>query len=207
MKTLTVSSQGFELNFLVPETCDEYNSLAPKRQNPVLEDAIMNVLYRNVFNKFRDQLVSKLEEVTGVKRINSGTEEDPVWESDGKYMKRTIAEVAKVRGLNPAAKATRETLLAEWTPMAQGILSNIKFDPSERESTGGTPSVAKQYTAWAMQAVEQDGGTKIAGLLAKFVGPVNLSGNKEEDVKTIARAIAANEKRKRDLASQQGYQG
>lgn len=206
MKTVVVSSQGFELNYSVPDTCEEYNRLAPKRENPVLEDAVSNVLYRNVLNKFRDQLVTKLEEVTGVARINSGTEDEPVWESEGKYMKRVIVEVAKQRGLDPAAKATRELLLAEWTPTAQAILAGIKFDPSEREATGGQPSLAKTYINWASQAVQADGGAKLAGLLGKVLGTtITLVGDPAADVQTLARAIATNEKRKRDAANQGGY--
>jgi hypothetical protein len=206
MRQITVSSQGFELNYNVPADVEEYNKLAPKRENAVLEDAVMNVLYRNVLNKFRDKLVAKLEEVTGVARINSGTEDDPVWESEGKYMKRIVIEVAKQRGLDPAAKATRETLLAEWTPIAQSIISGIAFDPSEREATGGTPSLAKAYLNWAAQAVAGDGGSKLATLLGKVLGTtITLTGDKDADIKVLAQAISTNEKRKRDAANAGGY--
>lgn len=202
MKSVTVSSQGFELNYSVPATIEEYNSLAPKRDNPVLEDAVQNILYRNVFNKFRDALVTKLEEISGVARINSGSEDEPKWESEGKYMRRMMAEVAVKRNLDPAAKSTRDTLLAEWTPLAQEILSAIKFDPAERESTGSAPTIAKTYLAWATQAVTADGGSKLAGLLAKALSnPVPLTGDKDTDISTLAKAIAANEKRKRDAAA------
>ena len=57
MKRIPVNSLGFELTRAVPDSIEEYNALAPKRDNPVLEDATANILYRSTFAKFRDALV------------------------------------------------------------------------------------------------------------------------------------------------------
>jgi hypothetical protein len=203
-----VSSQGFELNWLVPESTSEYDSLAPKRTQPCLEDAILSTWYRNGANKFRDALCEHVEKVTKVTRINSGTEEKPDWEKEGVYLKRAFAEYAKARGLDPAAKTTRDTILAELTPEAQKILDGIRFDPSEREATGGGPALAKTYIEWAKIAVKKDGGVRLAALLGKALNTTvtlpaaGTSGDAEKDaepvVTALAKVIAANEKRKRD---------
>lgn len=202
MKTITVNSQGFEMSWQVPETIAEYNSLAPKRVEPALEDGISLIFLHSAATKFRDKLSDKLGEITGVKRVVTDDDE----ETQGKHIKRVLVEVAKARGLDPAAKATREALFAEWQPTAQRIMSSIAFDPSEREATGGTPKLAKQYTEWATKAVLTDGGEKLASLLGKVLNiTVDLSGTNEEKVVALAKAIAANEKRKRDQAAQKEY--
>jgi hypothetical protein len=200
VRNITVNSQGFELSWSVPETEDEYNRLAPKRLKPCLEDAIMNTWYRNGANKFRDGLCEYLEDTTGVERLNTGTEEKPVWETESKYIRRVIVSVAQQRGLDPAAKATTETLIAEWTPAAQKILSGIAFDPSEREPSERVAPLAKTYIAWADKAVQMDNGVRLAGLLAKVLGvSITLGTDPAANVKTLARAIATNEARKRAL--------
>lgn len=202
MKPITVNSQGFELTWKVPETIEEYNGLAPKRANAVLEDGISLIFLHSAATTFRDKLSDKLGEITGIKRVE--TDDDS--ETQGKHIKRLFVEVAKQRGLDPAAKATKEALVAEWTPIAQAIMSAIAFDPSEREATGGTPKLAKQYTEWATKAVLADGGARLAGLLGKVLNvTVDLSGSNEDKVVALAKAIAANEKRKRDLAANKDY--
>ncbi len=204
MVTQKVKSLGFELTMLVPGTVDEYNGLAPKRTNAALEDAIASTVYRNVLNKLRDKALDALEKHTGVARINHGTEDDPQWEKEGVYFKRLIATVAQQRGIDPAAEATKTTLIAEWTPIVQGILDTIKFDPSERESTGGGSNlVAKKYIAWAKEAVQKGNHVRMAQLLAKALNrPVDLVGDTDKgdesaDVKTLARAISDREAAKR----------
>lgn len=188
-----VSSQGFELDYLVPGSTEEYNALAPKRDNPVLEDAVQNTLYRNVLNVFRDGLVTKLEEVTKVTRINNGTEEKPVWESEGKYIKRVIATVAGQRGLDQAAKATADTLLAEWQPLAQEIMSAIPFDPSERESTGGGSLIGKNDLKMATEAIDKGKGQALASMLStileKTIVFVGTPESKDADIKSLALGL------------------
>jgi hypothetical protein len=204
-----VSSQGYELDWNVPQTEQEYDSLAPKRTKPCLEDAILSTWYRGGANKFRDALCTHIEKVTGVARINSGTEEKPEWEKEGVYLKRAFAEYAKARGMDPAAKATRDTIIAETSAEAQKILDGIPFDPSERESTGTGPSLAKTYIEWAKLAYKKDGGTRMADLLGKALNTTitlpaaGTSGDADKDaepvITALAKAISANEKRKRDI--------
>lgn len=200
MITRKVSTMDFELDILVPGSIEEYNSLAPKRDNPVLEDAILNIVYRGILNKFRDEFLDRLEKVTGVARGNSGTEDEPVWEKPAPYYARVKATVAQQRGLDPAAKATNDALIAEWTPLAQEVISTFKFNPAEREATGGTPSLSKKYRKWAEEAFERGVAQKVAAALTAKGYPVEFSGDKEKDIVALARAITANEKAKAEAA-------
>lgn len=203
-----VSSQGFSLLWSVPASTTEYNSLAPKRANAVLEDAIFSTWYRNGANKFRDALCEAVEKATGVARINSGTEKEPKWEQEGKYLKRVWVEVATQRGQDPTADGVIEAIRDEYATQAQSILDKIVFDPSEKEATGGTPALAKTYIAWATEAIKKDGGAKLSGLLSNVLNTSitlpapgtsgDFDADNAEGIKVLATAIAANEKRKRD---------
>ncbi len=206
MRKLLVSSQGWEFSINAPETVEEYNGLAPKRLNPCLEDAIFNTWYRNGAPRFRDALCTYLEGVTGVARINSGTEEKPEWEKEGAFRKRAIATALQAAGKDPNLKANQDAFVAEHQVAIQGLADAIAFDPSEREATGGSPTIAKTYTAWATMGVDKDGGKELAGLLGTCLGrTITLTGTREMDILVLAKAIAENEKRKRDAMAATGY--
>ena len=207
MRKQKVSTSGWELDWNVPENEQEYNSLAPKRIEPMREDAVNNTWYRSGAPKLRDGLCEYLERVTGVVRTNAGTDDKPDWEKEGAFIKRSIAEYLKAQNLDPASKANTETFRAQHQAQVQAILDGIAFDPSERESTGTGPSIAKTYTAWAAQAVTKDGGKHLAELLGVALNaPVTLTGDAAADTVTLAKAIALNEKKKRE-ASENEYTG
>jgi hypothetical protein len=180
MNRITVNTLGFDLTREVPSTIEEYKALAPKRTNPVLEDAVNNILYRDTFADFRDRFVTKLEESTGVKRINHGTEEEPQMESEAKYLKRLIAE--KV-----AAGAKETELRASWLPIAQAEMDASSFDVAERESKGGSNLVGKRDIALAKQVITDGKADAIAAKLATILGC-----DVPTDEKSLARAIADN---------------
>lgn len=222
MTNKTVSSQGFELSFPVPDSVEEYNNLAPKRSNPCLEDAVQNTLYRSVFNRFRDRLCEALEKYSKLERVNSGTKEEPKYEAEGVYIRKVLAHLATARGLDPAAKATKDQLIKELTPLAQTVLTGgsaqftndkgepetvtypaIKFDPTEREPGSG-PAIAKTYLSWAEEAIKGGKAEHLAGLLSKAINePVAITGDAEADKQTLAKAIAQREKIKRDEQARQ----
>ena len=56
MVSYEVNTLGINYSVQVPASVDEYNKLAPKRSNPVLEDAIDNVWYRGGAAEARDTL-------------------------------------------------------------------------------------------------------------------------------------------------------
>jgi len=188
-----------DLTYSVPSTIEEYNALDPKRDNPVLEDAIDNCMKHKVLGKFRSDLLDTLETQFQIERINEGTDKHPKWETDGNFMARLAAEVLKTRGKDPSDAASQSEFASELRATAQKVLNAVTFNVAAREATGGTPALAKTYLAWAEQAVAADGGAKLAGLLGKVLNVViTLTGDKS-DVETLARAIASNEKRKRDI--------
>lgn len=211
MQTIQVSSLGFnDLTFLVPATIEEYNALAPKRNNPVLEDACDNIMKHKVLgqfrNKFLDFIEEKFKDVPGSARINSGTEKTPKWEGDMPYWNRLIALVLTHRGLDASKPENVAALVTELKADAQRILNEQKFNVAEREVTGGVPTPAKTYVAWAKEAVEKGTQNRMLDLLNGKLGTNHafVEGDtdevKEQNITTLARAIAAYEKKKREDA-------
>lgn len=177
MNRIEVSTLGFNLTKDVPSTNDEYNALAPKRDNPVLEDAVANILYRNTFASFRGSMLDLLEKETGITRNNSGTEEEPQFESDGKLIKRMIA----------ASGSTKEAFVAQYQSLAQSTMDAAPFNPAERENKGTTNLVGKRDLATAQDAIDKGLAEKLAGLLGR-----KLSREVAADVKSLATAIKDN---------------
>ena len=177
MNRITVSTLGFELTREVPATTDEYNALAPKRTNPVLEDAIDNILYRNTFAAFRSSLLDKLEVSTGIARINHGTPEEPQWESDGRLFKRMVAQSG---GTDVAFRAAHQV-------EAQTEMDAAPFSPAEREGGGGGGNlVGKRDLANAEQMIKDGKAGQVASKLGTLLNhPVDGT-----DAKNLARALA-----------------
>lgn len=208
MKSVQVNSLGFDLVKSVPESIEEYDSLA-KRQGACLDDAINSTLYRGTFAMFRDLFLhgqeadeangitafEGVESITGIERktkeVKSGDKTTTVYdETEGNYWKRVIAE--KFGGDADKAKA-------EFAAVAQEAMNRAEFDPSiaERKSSG-PKTVAKQYVSIATDAVNAGKGQKLADMLAAHLGrAISLTGNNEDDIKILARAIADREAQKR----------
>lgn len=188
MIAIKVYPAGFELNHSVPSSVEEYNSLAPARNNPVLEDAILNIEYRSIFPKFRDALCDVVEKETGIKRrtktVGEGEKAKQVPdEAEGKYLNRVKAEL----GLEDA------DFVAKFQDAAQGIMDGLKFDPSVAEREGGEgPKIGKNDLKLAKELLAKGGDepTRVAGLLgAKLNRKVEVVGDAEADEKMLARAF------------------
>ena len=208
MQTISVSSLLFtDLTKSVPSTIDEYNALAPKRTNPILEDAVDNIMKHKVLsqfrNKFLDFVEEKFKDIEGSARQNFGTEDRPRWEADMPYINRLQALVLKSRGEDPTNAAAQATFVTELRADAQRILDEVPFNVAEREPSSVSPSVSKTHTTWAKEAVESGKAEALLGLLNQKLGTAYvLVGDSEKDVETVAKAIAANEKAKRLAAEQ-----
>jgi hypothetical protein len=184
-----VSTAGFTLTKEVPGSVEEYNSLAPKRVNAVLEDAVANTLYRAVFAGFRADLADAIATDSGIARKTKKVGEKEVFdESEGKYLARVQAEL----GLDDDAFA------AKYQSTAQSIMNSIAFDPSVRESTASTgPRIGKNDLKLANELIARGADTvaRVAGLLGAV-----LNRTVATDEKSLASAFA--DKRRADAARQ-----
>jgi len=205
--TIKVSSLGFvDLDYSVPSTIEEYNALAPKRVNPILEDAIDNIIKHKVLsqfrNKFLDAVEAKYKDIEGSARQNFGTEKTPKWEPDMPYFNRLIALVVSHNGGTPSDAGAVAAVIGELRALAQTTLTEQKFNVAEREPSTASPSVAKMYTEWADEAFAKGVQEKLLGFLNKACNmSVAFTGDVTADKASLAKAIATNEKRKRDLAA------
>lgn len=207
MKNIEVNSLGFTLTKPVPETVAEYDQLAGA-VGRCLEDAVASTLYRGTFAEFRNLFLhgreadgdtpafEGIDSRTGISRLKKTVksakgEESEVWdETEGAYWKRVVA--TNFGGDQDAA-------VAHFTSVAQEAMDLAAFDPSVKErQSAGPKTIAKTYVNIATQAVEQGKGDKLAAMLAGVLNrAVTLSGDRDADIKTLARAIADNEARKR----------
>lgn len=178
-----VSSLGYNLTKEHPATAEEYNALCPKREDACRKDAVANTDYRSVFPVFRDTFLTELGTKYGVERINSGTEDEPKWETEGKWHARIVAK----------SGMSREDFIAANTALAQSHMDAAPFDPSERESTGQGPAIGKNdlKNATELQARGVDKvNAVVTALSQKLNRAITLSGDAEADKKVIARALA-----------------
>jgi len=167
MKQHIADSLGFDVMVQVPETVEEFDSLAG-RSGACLEEATDNVIYRGVLAEFRSKLVDALEKDTSFpieREQKKNAKGEPqfdkdqkpilvVSESEGAYKKRLQAHL----GLDDDAFAAR------FAPLAQQVAQGIKFDPKATERKPKTPP--KTYLEAARSILAQ-GGTyeKAAGKL------------------------------------------
>ena len=205
---IKVSSLIFEdLDYSVPATIEEYNALAPKRTNPILEDAIDNIMKHKVLsqfrNKFLDWVEEKYKDIPESARKNFGTEKTPKWEADMPYITRLQALVLTSEGKSPTDAAAAKAFSDQLRQDAQRVLSEQKFNVAEREPTlGGGGAIAKTYLEMAKQsfAKGREFADKLLGYLNKATNSALAYGDDEEaNIATLAKAISANEKRKREV--------
>lgn len=176
-KRIEVSSLGYTLTKEVPSSVEEYNGLAPKRENPCLEDATYNTFYRATLPAFRDSVLAELGEQFGVERINHGTEDEPKLETEGKWMARIVAKSGQ----------SREDFLASTTAIAQKHMDAAPFDPSERERSSDGPKVGKRDKDMAEELLKR-GEAKVAEVTAQL--STKLGRAVGSDVDSVARALA-----------------
>lgn len=179
---IEVSSLGFKLTKEVPSTVEEYNALAPKREQPCLEDAINNTLYRGTLAEFRGAVLEELGELTGVERAvvkPAATEEDnDVYESEGKWFNRIKASKGIVKN---------EDLPAEWSAIAQKHMDAAAFDPSAKERSSDGPAIGKKDLAFAKELLSR-GEDKVAAVAGQLAA--KLGREVATDEKSLARALA-----------------
>lgn len=203
-KVIKVSSLGFDdlVYSKAPATVEEFNALDPKAvaagENPCLDVAIDDIMKHKVLGGFRSDLLDALEAKFKVERINHGTEKEPKWESDAKFMNRLIATENENRNGKGSAltDAFAATIRAEVRELAQTTLEKQDFVVAGATRTGSGTPVGKNDTKLATEAVDTGKAAALAALLSKALGrDVVLTGNKEDDVLTIGRALRDNRKK------------
>lgn len=196
---IKVSSLGFnDLSKEVPSTNEEYNALDPKRENAVLEDAVDNVMKHNVLSRFRTGFLDKAGAVEPkVERINHGDEENPNWESDGKYMKRLMTIRITAAGGNPADASAVAGFYSSNLALAQEVLDSVAFTVAAREGTGSAPTkVGKADLALGQKAVDEGKAEKFAKLLG-----AKLNRDVPATAEGIAYALKDKRKQEADAAA------
>ena len=202
MKTSVYESIGVEWPILVPETVDEYNTLAKRPGNPCLDDAIDHTVYHDTLGDVRKEFAELLLKEFKTERLKKDTGEKdtegkPILkpENDGACINRLLAINGK--------KAT------DFPELIKAVSEKVKFDPSVTVSGGGR-AVPKTVTntaveLCAMHGKEINGKTLDVNALVLALEALNPSAPKhEQDEKTglptvdsLARLINANEARKR----------
>lgn len=203
MVSKQVNTLGFELNVNVPDTIAEYDNLA-KKQGAALESAVLNVLYRSVFAKFRQQFAEAVENNTGIERLTEPTgkkvknedgsesSEDQVryTETEKVYFDRACAELVR-----NGQFASTEAAAASFASLAQETIGSIAFDPSESEKApSGPKKVAKAYVTLAEKAAASGKLAALASQLGSKLGNWKV----EATVDSVAKAIAEDQRRKRE---------
>jgi len=203
MVSKQVNTLGFELSVNVPDSIAEYDQLA-KKQGAALESAVLNVLYRSVFARFRAQFAEAVENNTGIERLTeptgkkvkdengNETGEDAVRfsETEKVYFDRVCAELVK-----SGQAASIEAAAAGFTKLAQDTISSIAFDPSESEKApSGPKKVAKAYVTLAEKAQAAGKLSALADQLANKLANWKV----EATVDSVAKAIAEDQRRKRE---------
>lgn len=185
MQRISVSSLGFDLTKEVPSDVTEYNALAPKRENAVLEDAINNTLYRGTLAEFRSKFLEELGTLTGVERAvvkpeSAPDADDATYESEGKWYKRILASV-------------NGTVPANWIVLAQRIMDESSFDPSAKERSSDGPAIGKKDLAFAEELFKRgvDKVTEVVKQLSVKLGrEIVLGDDLVAAKKIVARALA-----------------
>jgi len=177
MVTKSFDSLGVSIKLSVPETVEEFNKLDAARPNACLDEAINNVVYRGALAEFRSKFVEEVVKACG---YTPELDEDENWkDSEGLVFKKALLH----------AKRTAES----FQELAQTIADGIVFDPTARARGAGSPKkIAKVYLEAADAIIAQNKAEAVAEKLSGLLG-VAVAADKE----SLARAISANEARKR----------
>jgi hypothetical protein len=141
MKEKTVDSMGLKYKILVPETAEEYCTLAKRKEGPdgfgaVVEEAVDNVIYRGPNADFRALVSAELEKEGYARQTKPHPDgkKDPAGnaitvydETEVKHINRVAAENGKkVSDFQYLADRVNEMKDEQGHPV-------LTFDPSQRE--------------------------------------------------------------------------
>jgi len=164
MKQTEAKVLGHTVQYNVPQSVEEYNSLDTKRENACLEDAIDETIYRKMNNQVRYLFlhgreaepakdgkpevteIKGVEQVSGIERKTKAVmkegkpkmkDNEPVteWdESEADYYKRVLATLVK-----NGEYASIDLARASFAPLIASIANSIVFNPMATESEARGP--------------------------------------------------------------------
>lgn len=163
----TFSSLGLDFKLSVPETTEEFDTLA-KRAGACLSEAINNIAYRSNLAQFRDLFlhgqeadaetgaaaITGVEQETGIKRrtkeVARGDKTVEVYdESEAKYFGRVCATLGK----KPE----------DFAHIARAVEATLVFDPSATERQPKAPSKPGKVFMTAAQSIIEAGKAEVFG--------------------------------------------
>lgn len=167
MQAVKVNSLGYDLDYQVPSSVEEFDQLA-KQAGACLREATNNIIYRSTLAVFRDTFCEKVSEATGIARKTKivkpevrdaegkvTQEQTEAWDETEKvYLDRVAAELVS-SGAYPTVEAAKASLAG----LAQETINGIAFDPSKAErASAGPKKTPKTYVDTAKAIVEACGG-------------------------------------------------
>ena len=188
MKEYTVESLGVDVKVSVPSTVEEYNDLAKRGNDAVLDDAIGNIIYRSTLARFRDKFVTALIAHSGIplltkvvgKDKTTGADISEVIETELKYVQRVCLE----KGVEA------ET----FQSIADEVCRTLTFDPSSAPRVG-TPKKTPQVYLDAAKSIIDKGADALSNACAKLGKILGITVTPE--LEPLAKAIQARELAKR----------
>ena len=146
MKQVTQKTLGFLIPVTVPESVEEFDSLAGEA-GACLSEAVDNVMYRGHLNRARAIVVKVVEEKTGIARREIGRtaprkdgSTSPVYEKDGLYVpfalqqaklspadiQSAVAEACAVIPFEVNASRTGGRIAKEWLNAADELIALVE---------------------------------------------------------------------------------
>jgi phage FluMu gp28-like protein len=186
MKAFAFTSAGLSGTVSIPETVEEFNALA-KREGACLDEAVSNVLYRSVFNDFREDVVDAIVAAYGIpqKTVDHPTKK----KEDGSPEQVVDPKDSGARYINRAA-AELGVAVTEFQNIANEVCKKLTFDPSQRERKAKSSEPTRTDLDTADGLIAQ-GPEKLAISIGKLQavtgGVVDMSG---DDAAVIRRNIA-----------------
>ena len=193
MKSVTYDSGGHKFNIAVPESVEEYDSLA-KKQGTCLEAAIDHEVYHGTLGDIREGFAAAVAEHYKSPRREIGT---GLFEGEGENR----AEVTKTEKNDVyLARVAAENNLTGEAPfqhiadsLSVGGGKEVKFDPSVRERKAPKPpTIAKkdieEATKFLAESDEKRINKFITHAKSKFgVDIAYVAGDNEANIKAFAR--------------------
>lgn len=203
MKPEVYASVGVDWTILVPETVDEYNTLARQAGNPCLDAAIDHIVFHDTLGDIRHEFAEALSKELKIERLKKETgEKDDKGaaitkpENDGAFINRMLAQTGK--------KAT------DFTDIIKAVSEKVTFDPSVSARTGKSKETPKFATNAAKELLAMHGRevngklvdvnvitSTLEGLNPDCAKAERPEGSATPTSESLAKLIAANEARKK----------